>query len=63
MKKLIRKTQLWWWKKHNPEKYCEEYWKDAAKRFSEGLNRATTSFAALSKALSEINNNTGGGEN
>lgn len=63
MKKLIRKIQLWWWKKHNPEKYCEEYWKDVAKRFSESFNRATASMAALTKALKEYNDKTNGDAN
>ena len=63
MKKLIRKIKMWWWKKHNPEKYYAEYWSDAAKRFSESLNRATASMAALAKALSETNNNKDGGTN
>lgn len=55
MKRLIRKIQMWWWKKHNPEKYCTEYWRDVAKRLTEGCKRATMSMAALAKAMKEYN--------
>lgn len=60
MKKLIRKIKMWWWKKHNPEKYYAEYWKDVANRFCESVNRATASMAALTTALREANNKDGG---
>ena len=62
MKKLIRKIKMWWWKKHNPEKYYEEYWSDFAKRFTDSCNRATASLAAFANALSKYNNNADGGE-
>ena len=60
---MIRKIKMWWWKKHNPEKYYAEYWNDVAKRFSENLNRATASMAAFVKAFGVTNNNTDGDTN
>lgn len=62
MKKLIRKIKMWWWKKHNPEKYYEEYWSDFAKRLREGCDRFMVSTAALAKALNEQKDKTDGGE-
>lgn len=57
MKKLIYKIKMWWWKKHNPEKYYEEYWKNCAKRYSEILNRAMQSMTACANAFKEYNDN------
>lgn len=62
MKKLIRKIQMWWWKKHNPERYFEEYWSDFAKRFADGCKRATLSLAALTKVLNEQKDDLENGE-
>lgn len=60
MKKLIRKIRMRWWKKHNPEKYYEEYWRGIAKHFTESTTRATASMAALARVLKEYNDKTTG---